>query len=78
MISTFTREVLGGLRSGGSSLLLGVFGRHREVYGMTDKRDLALIILGARPVVARSEAEDFAYLRHHWGSSVRDCPAESG
>lgn len=35
---------------------------------MTDKRDLASIILGARPVVARSEAEDFAYLRHHWGS----------
>jgi len=35
---------------------------------MTDKRDLASIILGARPVVARTELEDFAYLRHHWGS----------
>jgi len=43
-------------------------GRFTEVGGMADKRDLASIILGARPVVARSEADDFAYLRHHWGS----------
>ena len=35
---------------------------------MSDKRDLASIILGARTVVVRTEAEDFSYLRHHWGS----------
>jgi hypothetical protein len=31
---------------------------------MGDMRDVASIILGAR-----LEAEDFAYLRHHWGSA---------
>jgi hypothetical protein len=36
--------------------------------GMSDKRDVTSVILGARSVVMRSEAEDFAYLRHHWGS----------
>jgi hypothetical protein len=32
------------------------------------RRDIASIILGARPVVTRTEAEDFEYLRHNWGS----------
>jgi hypothetical protein len=35
---------------------------------MTDKRDLASIILGGREVITRTELEDFHYIRHHWGS----------
>ncbi|GEM_PF-3792514 len=36
---------------------------------MGDKRDVASIVLGARPVVTRTELEDFKYLKHNWGSA---------
>ncbi len=35
---------------------------------MSDKRDVVSVILGARPVVTRTEVEDFKYLKHNWGS----------
>lgn len=35
---------------------------------MDDTRGVASVALGRREVVARSELEDFRYLRHHWGT----------
>jgi hypothetical protein len=35
---------------------------------MSDKRDVASVLLGHRELVVPSEAEDFKYLRHNWGS----------
>jgi len=35
---------------------------------MSDRRDVVSIVLGARPVVTRTELEDFKYLKHNWDS----------
>jgi hypothetical protein len=35
---------------------------------MADRRGITSIVLGRREVAIPTEAEDFAYLRHHWGS----------
>jgi len=36
---------------------------------VADTRGIASVVLGRREVVIRSTAENFRYLRHHWGSA---------
>ena len=35
---------------------------------MWDERTVASILFSRREVIVRTEAEDYRYIRHHWGS----------